>query len=639
METLVLKPDHIKTRRGKILKIVRENYLRSDIKHGLESANGITKQSCENTLGNCLNFNLNPCLIIINTEICLNQMDILESEVVRNVIICQTVLKEVKRKSLNIYKRVRALIREKEKHFFVFSNEHSIDTFKQREPKENSRQYDNRLIRSVAKFYSTGKLAGNKTKTLEEAFNLSVCLVTDDQENLDLAKNDNILAISTEKWVRSMPEDEKVDILFDKISRVDLQTDDQKIQSQDGDDDSKASFYSQHLPLSQLQAGIKAGNFIQGKININPDNPSVGKMFNDKYSQILIQGLQALNRSVDGDLVCIKLLEKEKWQCEIEEFDDLKSAPEISNKDDIPANGKVVGIIKRNWRQYCGMIDDRDTVIENSEKNHADSGLKIFFLPADPKLPRIEIETRQLDRLKGQRIVVCIDAWPRHAKNPIGHYVRTLGKIGDKNAEREVVLLEHEVPHEAFSKTVMNCLPKEGTDWKFNENEHMDLGIGNQRMDLRHLPICSVDPPGCTDIDDTLHCVQFDENWSDVGVHIADVSHFIKPNTALDEEARNRGTTVYLCDQRIDMVPGLLSGNLCSMRDDGDRLGFSVLWRINHFTGEIDDSKTVFTKSVVRSRKSYTYEEAQLKDLGGKLDSVFDLISFRVSNSFFHPVL
>ena len=126
METLVLKPDHIKTRRGKILKIVRENYLRSDIKHGLELTNGITKQSCENTLGNCLNFNLNPCLIIINTAICLNQMDILESEVVRNVIICQTVLKEVKRKSLNIYKFSEEIF-SREKNFVIIElSSHSL---------------------------------------------------------------------------------------------------------------------------------------------------------------------------------------------------------------------------------------------------------------------------------------------------------------------------------------------------------------------------------------------------------------------------------------------------------------------------------------------------------------------------------
>ena len=92
--------------------------------------------------------------------------------------------------------------------------------------------------------------------------------------------------------------------------------------------------------------------------------------------------------------------------------------------------------------------------------------------------------------------------------------------------------------------------------------------------------ICSVDPPGCTDIDDALHCIELPNGNYQCGVHIADVSSFIRPNTAIDDEAKRRSTTVYLVDKRIDMVPALLSSNLCSLRDDGPRFAFSCLWEI-----------------------------------------------------------
>lgn len=130
-----------------------------------------------------------------------------------------------------------------------------------------------------------------------------------------------------------------------------------------------------------------------------------------------------------------------------------------------------------------------------------------------------------------------------------------------------------------------------------------------KRVDLRKITICSVDPPGCTDIDDALHCFQLPNGNYEVGVHIADVSHFIRPGNAMDKEAALRATTVYLVDKRIDMVPELLSSNLCSLRGNEDRFAFSCIW-------EIDENANIlsvkFHKSIICSKKAMTYEEAQL---------------------------
>ncbi|KAL1139194.1 hypothetical protein AAG570_009253, partial [Ranatra chinensis] len=131
----------------------------------------------------------------------------------------------------------------------------------------------------------------------------------------------------------------------------------------------------------------------------------------------------------------------------------------------------------------------------------------------------------------------------------------------------------------------------------------------SKRRDLRDVDICSVDPPGCTDIDDALHCFALPNGNYQAGVHIADVSHFIRPGTALDKEAALRSTTVYLCDKRIDMVPDLLSSNLCSLRGNEERFAFSCVWEL---TPDAEVVKAEFFKSVILSRAALTYQAAQL---------------------------
>ena len=122
--------------------------------------------------------------------------------------------------------------------------------------------------------------------------------------------------------------------------------------------------------------------------------------------------------------------------------------------------------------------------------------------------------------------------------------------------------------------------------------------------------MCIRDSPGCVDIDDALHAKRLPNgNW-EVGVHIADVTHFVKPGTALDAEGAARGTSVYLVDKRIDMLPMLLGTDLCSLKPYVDRFAFSVIW-------ELDENANIvnvdFMKSVIRSREAFSYEQAQLR--------------------------
>lgn len=144
-----------------------------------------------------------------------------------------------------------------------------------------------------------------------------------------------------------------------------------------------------------------------------------------------------------------------------------------------------------------------------------------------------------------------------------------------------------------------------------------------KRKDFRHLPVTSIDPPGCTDIDDALHVVALPNGNYEVGVHIADVSHFVQEDAAIDREARARGNTVYLVNRRIDMLPSELSTDICSLKEkvehsfhvviylmQVDRFAFSCIWEL---TPNAEIVSTEFHKSIIRSVGAHTYQQAQEK--------------------------
>ncbi|XP_030012004.1 exosome complex exonuclease RRP44 [Sphaeramia orbicularis] len=585
-----------KTRSGGVLKIVREHYLRDDIWCGSEVCTECKQESTVLQRDTCIESNLcaYPHYLIPDTNVVLHQIDVLEDPVIRNVIILQTVLQEVRHRSAPVYKRIKDIIHEKEKHFYTFTNEHHRETFIEREPGESANDRNDRAIRVAATWYT------QHLKTSESAADgLKVVLLTNDQGNKQKAAESGLLVFKCEEYIKSLIANPEL------VDRLAL-TNDEK-----NEITSSKVLFPEHLPLSRIQAGIKSGSFLQGTFRASRDNYLEATVFvpgeGEDSTEVLLQGLQNLNRAVHQDVVAVQLLPRDHWVApssvvlqdegmakdenpeEEEEEKALRlSALEAAKKP----TGKVVGIIKRNWRPFCGMLNVSQ--IKESTRH--------LFTPADRRIPRIRIETRQASTLAGQRIMVAIDGWPKDSRYPNGHFVRSLGGAGEKDTEEEVLLLEHDVPHQAFSQAVLSFLPK--MPWAITPEDM------KQRQDLRQLTVCSVDPPGCTDIDDALHCRELDNGNLEVGVHIADVSHFIRPGNALDKEAANRGTTVYLCGKRIDMVPELLSSNLCSLRSNVERLAFSCIWEMNH---EAEILKTWFTKSIINSKASLTYAEAQMR--------------------------
>ncbi|CAG9462659.1 unnamed protein product [Pedinophyceae sp. YPF-701] len=274
-------------------------------------------------------------------------------------------------------------------------------------------------------------------------------------------------------------------------------------------------------------------------------------------------------------------------------------------------NAKVVGIIRRSWRSrgYAGHL------CVASDSVHGAGPKSLLFQPVDRRLPRVRISTRQAATLADKRIVVVIDSWAADSPFPNGHYVRTLGKLGDREAETEAVLLEHDINTAPFTRAVHACVP--ALPWAVDPGVDLAPGPMFTRQDLRDLDVCSVDPPGCKDIDDALHVRRLPSDADhpheriEVGVHIADVTHFVREGTPIDEEAAARSTTTYLVERRIDMLPKALTEEICSLKPNVDRLAFSVLWEMTPEGEPLRQPR--FCKSVIRSRAALTYVEAQMR--------------------------
>lgn len=558
--------------------------------------------------------------LVPDTNALLNAMDLFEqSSSFYDVIVLQTVLEELRNRSLPLYNRLMGLTKSEDKRFYVFYNDFRLETYVNREPNESVNDRNDRAIRLAVKWYGE-HLARTRAKRVP-----AIVMLSDDQDNVRKAQAQGLNASLLAQYVQGLEGGEK---LLDMVAES---------QGRGGGFNKAAQMlYPEHYTLSRMMTGVKAGLMHQGIFNVSPYNYLEGSIKVPAFPKpLLVLGRESINRAVDGDVVVVELLSQDKWKepstkiieeetitrnenADAEGREDFVSDKErkalqeevkrtqksLSESQPQPT-AKVVGIIKRNWRQYVGHIDPSSASKSSSQGRRQDS---VFLVPMDKKIPKIRLRTRQVSELLGKRLLVTMDAWERDSRHPVGHLVRSLGELETKAAETEALLLEWDVQYRPFPKTVLDCLPKEGHDWRVPES--MDDPGWRDRQDLRGLLICSIDPPGCQDIDDALHARKLPNGNFEVGVHIADVSNFVKPATAMDTEASIRGTTVYLVDKRIDMLPMLLGTDLCSLKPYVERFAFSVIWEVDE-NADIVDAR--FTKSVIKSREAFSYQQAQLR--------------------------
>jgi ribonuclease R len=244
-------------------------------------------------------------------------------------------------------------------------------------------------------------------------------------------------------------------------------------------------------------------------------------------------------------------------------------------------------------------------ILQSKDKNYIGI-LRIFrdysFLITEDKTLANDIFIPR-DKLNGgksgEKAVVKIIEWPESAKNPIGEVVDILGKVGDNNTEMHAILTEFGLPYkypenvEAAAREISDKITKK------------DL---SEREDFRKITTFTIDPKDAKDFDDALSLRSLEAGVWEVGVHIADVTHFVKPGDIIDREGYERATSVYLVDRTVPMLPERLSNQLCSLRQDEDKFCFSVIFHLDD-NANILSSRIV--RTLIRSNRRFDYEEVQ----------------------------
>lgn len=249
--------------------------------------------------------------------------------------------------------------------------------------------------------------------------------------------------------------------------------------------------------------------------------------------------------------------------------------------------GEVVEIIKSAKSTFVGVIE--------ISKNFAFLLTEGKNMPYDIFIPLGKLKSA----IDGDKAIAKITEWPKDAKNPIGEIVEVIGRPGDNDVEMHAILAEFELPYK-FPEQInaeAEKIPDEITEKEIKT-----------RRDFRDVTTFTIDPHDAKDFDDALSIKKLENGNYEIGVHIADVSHYVIPGTILDDEAYLRGTSVYLVDRVVPMLPERLSNNVCSLRPNEEKLTFSAVF-------EMDEKATVisqwFGKTIINSNRRFNYDEVQ----------------------------
>ncbi len=249
--------------------------------------------------------------------------------------------------------------------------------------------------------------------------------------------------------------------------------------------------------------------------------------------------------------------------------------------------GEITKIIQRKRTEFVGVIQIQERfafVVCSDAKMYTD-----IFIPKD-----------KINGAKnGEKVLVSIEDWPEKKDSPFGNVIKVLGKPGDHNTEIHSILAQYGLPYE---------FPKEIEDYANNIDTKIHKEEIKKRRDMRKDLTFTIDPKDAKDFDDALSFKILSDNTYEIGIHIADVSHYLVPGTILDDEAYERATSVYLVDRVVPMLPEVLSNNACSLRPNEEKFTFSAVFKMDS-KGEVTDKW--FGRTVTYSDARFAYEEAQ----------------------------
>jgi ribonuclease R len=277
-------------------------------------------------------------------------------------------------------------------------------------------------------------------------------------------------------------------------------------------------------------------------------------------------GAANTNGAIHTDKVKVKLLNK--------------------NRKDGRFEGEVIEIVERGKTEFVGTIH-----IEYR---------RVFVVPDNKKFRDFIIPKDKIGLAKdGQKVVVKMIEWEDYSDFPTGEVIKVLGEVGNNDTEINAIMVEYGLPYE-FPKEVEKIAGLIPT--KITEEEI------SSRKDFRKITTFTIDPFDAKDFDDALSIRKLKNGCWEVGVHIADVSHYVKPGSILDKESLVRATSVYLVDRVVPMLPEILSNNVCSLRPNEEKLTFSAVFELNE---EAEVKKEWFGRTIINSDRRFTYEEVQ----------------------------
>ncbi|MFA6338799.1 MAG: ribonuclease R [Candidatus Paceibacterota bacterium] len=328
-------------------------------------------------------------------------------------------------------------------------------------------------------------------------------------------------------------------------------------------------------PLERIVRGI-----------ISTNSKGVGYLTTTFFKQDIEINSEMLNTALNNDEVEVEVLP-------------LK-------KNERP-KGQVTQIIRRAKDTFVGVVEETPNaffVIPDDRKMYTD-----IFIP--------KFKTTNLK--SGLKVLVKIINWKDPKKNPEGKVLEVLGEKGKHEVEIRSIILERGID-ETFSEEISN----EAEHIKFEKGKITQEEF-SKRRDFRNISTFTIDPKNAKDFDDAISITKINDNTYEIGVHIADVSHYVRTKTKIDKEAENRSFSVYLVDRTIPMLPEILSNDLCSLNPNEEKLAFSAVFEITN------DSKVIkqwFGKTVIKSDKRFTYEEAQdVIDNGGKFEEELRILN------------
>ncbi|KAJ1829352.1 hypothetical protein LPJ56_000451 [Coemansia sp. RSA 2599] len=564
-------------------------------------------------------------ILVPDVSVVSRYIEVLEQgEELGNMVFCQTVMDALDRRNrTRTMRNVRRIAADSRRRAVVFANEVSVHTAVPAGPAQTPALRDMLAVLSAARWYRS-HLGPESTVAV---------LTLKDYSEITSGDRSGVLIWSMADFIGQYHSG--LQPLFESVTEA----------TADGEMDitamSPAQYaaarlqakaqgeFSRHLSPADIADGLRRGELVQGKIRVLQRSRGVIER-GGGLPDIDIVGRAALNRACSGDTVVVRLLGHAEASAHREQHgmagsgngkhsngnndddDDGSNADETDSLamladagEEPPASlasrecqyGVVVGVAQRSWRPYVATLQADDT-----------GGARHLAVPVDANVPKIRMHYMDAASLEGQYFVVCVDSWPADSQYPQGHFVRTLGPVSSLDTQIDAILVERQIATSQaklkFAAAVLREMPEDsaGAPWVPGERDLQG------RRDLRDWLVFSIDPRGCVDIDDAMSIRCLSDGGVELGVHIADVAHFIKPGSAADQEARARGTTVYLADRRFNMIPEVLSERVCSLHAGVDRLAVSVIWNMD---SEMRPRGVWFGRSVIRSACELSYEQAQ----------------------------